>query len=576
MADNTYSSGVRQGNLLHCRNRRASLARLTFFNFFPFFPHFAHCLIPLPSMAPPPSPPLNHHDQEQQQQQERQKKEEAVDGRHGWAAAVAMEARLQRGIALPLIGMNLTWFAKLAVTTAFLGRLGDLELAAGTLGYSFANATGFAVLTGLCGAMDPICGQAHGARNAPLLRRTLLMATALLLAASAPIALLWLRVDAVLRRFGQQDDIAEVAREFVLWLLPDLVMTALLAPMKAFLSSQGVTLPTLFCSAVGLAVHIPATVWLARTRGVQGVAAAAWISDLAVALLLAAFVLVSGGGGKEEEKKKSNGGGGKMMMPTSATEWARLLRLAIPCCLNTCLEWWCYEILVLLTGRLPDPRRAVAIIAVTLNFDYLLFAAMLSLSVSASVRVSNSLGANDPSAARRASVVSVSGSVLAGIIGGLLMLALRRPWARLYTRGEEVRAGVGEAMKVMAALEVVNFPLNVCGGVVRGTARPAVGMYAVVGGFYAVALPVGVALGFKARLGIRGLLAGFIVGVAASLAVLLVVIVRMDWKAEANKARARAAAGDGDGELELELPRVVVSGAGGSKAAPDAANAAEV
>jgi MATE family multidrug resistance protein len=34
---------------------------------------------------------------------------------------------------------------------------------------------------------------------------------------------------------------------------------------------------------------------------------------------------------------------------------------------------------------------------------------------------------------------------------------------------------MGRAMKVMALLEVVNFPLNVCGGIGRGTARPLLG-----------------------------------------------------------------------------------------------------
>nr|BAJ98840.1 predicted protein [Hordeum vulgare subsp. vulgare] len=499
----------------------------------------------------PPSPPHDHgqHDQEHHLDGCPAAREKRPGG---WAAAVAGEARAQRGIALPLIGMNLTWFAKQAVTTAFLGRLGDLELAAGTLGFSFANATGFAVLTGLCGAMDPICGQAHGAGNAALLRRTLLMATAMLLAASLPIALLWLRVDTVLLRvFGQQPDIAVVARRYVVCLLPDLAVASFLGPLKTYLSSQEVTLPTLFASAVGLAVHVPLTAWLARTRGVEGVAAAVWLSDLAVAVLLSAYVLASDVLLARKSAKTASAAApcARWWWPeetkTAAADWLRLIRLAVPCCLNTCLEWWCYEILILLTGRLPDARRAVAVIAITLNFDYLLFAGMLSLSVSASVRVSNSLGAGDAAGARRAGAVSILGGVLAGALGGLLMLASRRQWPRLYTRGAEVREGVGKAMKVMAALEVVNFPLNVCGGIVRGTARPAVGMYAVLGGFYLVALPVGVALGFRARLGIEGLLAGFIIGAAASLAVLLVVIARMDWGAEADKARLRAGAGAG-------------------------------
>uniref|UniRef100_A0A0E0KLU2 Protein DETOXIFICATION n=1 Tax=Oryza punctata TaxID=4537 RepID=A0A0E0KLU2_ORYPU len=451
-----------------------------------------------------------------------------------WPESVASEFRAQRGIALPLIAMNLTWFAKLAVTTAFLGRLGDLQLAAGTLGFSFANVTGFAVLTGLCAAMDPICGQAHGASNAKLLRKTLVMATILLLAASIPIAFLWLHVDAVLRRFGQQADITSNARSYVVCLLPDLAVTSFLNPLKSYLSAQGVTLPTLFTSALALALHVPLTMWMARTKGIQGVATAVWLSDLAVAVMLAGYVVAS-----ESERRRKAPAGGWLEQTTG--DWLRLLRLAVPSCLNTCLEWCCYEILVLLTGRLPDARRMVAVIAVTLNFDYLLFAGMLSLSVSASVRVSNELGAGEASAARRAGMVSIVGGAVCGVGGGVAMVAARRAWGCVYSHDAGVREGVGRAMKVMAALEVVNFPLNVCGGIVRGTARPAVGMYAVVAGFYLVALPVGVALGFKARLGIEGLLVGFLLGAAASLAVLLTLIARMDWPAEAHKARARTA-----------------------------------
>ncbi|CAN6280492.1 unnamed protein product [Urochloa humidicola] len=458
--------------------------------------------------------------------------------------AVVSEFVAQRRIALPLIGMNLTWFAKVAVTTVFLGRLGDTELAGGTLGYSFANVTGFALLSGLCGAMEPMCGQAHGAGNAGLLRRTLLMATAMLGAACVPIALLWLRVDAVLLRFGQQADIAAAARAYVLGLLPDLAVTALLNPLKAYLSAQGVTVPPLLAAALGLAAHVPLTAFLAARMGIRGVAAAVWITDLAVAAMLAAYVIVAGVGAAEDAA-------GWLREATTTTtkgsQWSRLLRLALPCCLNTCLEWWSYEILVLLTGRLPDARRAVAVVAITLNLDYLLFAAMLSLAVSASVRVSNLLGAGDAVVARRAARVSLAGGALAGVAGGLIMLAARRPWARLYTRSPEVREGAARAMKLMALLELVNFPLNVCGGIVRGTARPLLGMYAVVAGFYVVALPVGIALAFftnKPRLGLQGLLAGFIVGTAASLAVLVAVIVCMDWEAEAQKAHKRAGAAD--------------------------------
>ncbi|KAL2348114.1 hypothetical protein Fmac_002114 [Flemingia macrophylla] len=76
---------------------------------------------------------------------------------------VASELRVQRGIVLPMVAMNLAWFGKTTITTAFLDRLRDLSLAGGALSFTFANVTGFSLLNGLCDAMGPICGQAHGA-----------------------------------------------------------------------------------------------------------------------------------------------------------------------------------------------------------------------------------------------------------------------------------------------------------------------------------------------------------------------------------------------------------------------------
>ena len=139
--------------------------------------------------------------------------------------------------------------------------------------------------------MAPICGQAHGAGNVALLRGTLLRATLMLLAASVPIVLLWTRIDAVLLRFGQQPDIADTARTYVLCLLPYLAVTSMLNPLKAYLSAQEVTLPPLFAAALALALHILLTVSLSARMGVRGVAAAVWLSDLALALMLAAYVL---------------------------------------------------------------------------------------------------------------------------------------------------------------------------------------------------------------------------------------------------------------------------------------------
>ncbi|KAM3343765.1 protein DETOXIFICATION 56 [Capsicum galapagoense] len=440
------------------------------------------------------------------------------------------ELKLQRGILVPLIVMNFTWFAKTAITTAFLGRLGDLYLAGGTLGFTFANVTGFSVLNGLCGAMEPICGQAFGAKNYKLLHKTLVMATLFLLLVTLPISLLWLNVDKILIHFGQQEDISLVAKCYLVNLLPDLVVTSLLCPLKAYFSTQNVTIPIMLSSTLAVVCHVPITMLLSRTKGIIGVSMANWITNFLIMILLAIYVVIA-------ENKK----GGKWKeggwWEQGYCDWIRLLKLCGPCCLTTCLEWWCYEILVLLTGHLPNAKQAIGVIAIVLNFDYLLFSVMLSLSTCASIRVSNELGADSPGPAYRAAYVSLAMSIVSGFLGGSVMAGARGIWGPLFSHDKGIISGVKKIMLLMAVLEVVNFPLAVCGGIVRGTARPWLGTYANICGFYLLALPLGVILAFKIHLGLAGLLTGFVVGVALCLALLLVFIARVDWVQEAKKAQ---------------------------------------
>lgn len=443
------------------------------------------------------------------------------------------ELKTQGGIAIPLMAMNMTWFVKLVITTAFLGRLGELQLAGGALGLTFANVTGFSVLNGLCGVMEPICGQAYGAKNFKLLHKTLVMTISLLLLTCLPISFLWLNVDKILIHFGQQEDISAAAKKYLLFLLPDLLINSFLCPLKSYLSSQSITVPIMFSSALAVALHIPINVLLSRAKGLEGVSMAVWMTDVIVAILLSFYVVMveSGKGGSWKE-------GGWWEQGTG--DWIRLLRLCGACCLTTCLEWWCLEILILLTGWLPNAKQAVGVLVIVLNFDYLLYSVMLSLATCASIRVSNELGANQPGPAYRAAYLSLAVCIISGFIGGLVMVTAKGAWGPLFSHNKGVLRGVKKAMPLMALVELVNFPVVVCGGIVRGTARPWLAMYANLGGFYLLSLPLCVILAFKFQLGLMGLLTGYFVGMVACLSLLLVFVAKTDLEEEAGKAQVLA------------------------------------
>lgn len=453
------------------------------------------------------------------------------------------------------MAMNLMWFARVAITTAFLGRLGELQLVGGTLGFTFANVTGFSVLNGLCSAMEPICGQAFGARNFRLLHKTLVMAISLLLLTSLPVSFLWLNIDKILLYFGQQEDISVVAKNYLFYLIPGLVVKSFLSPLKEYLSAQSLTLPLMGSAAAAVAFHVPINILLSRALGLQGVSMAIWISDLLAVTLLVSYVVIA-----ENYKSKIWKAGGWWDQGTH--DWVKMLKLCGPCCITTCLEWWCYEILVLVTGWLPDAKTAVGVLAIVLNFDYLLYSLNISLGTCASIRVSNELGANQAGHAYQSAYVALAVSAVLSCIGGLATIASRSSWGRLFSQDKGIINEVKTTMLLMALVEVINFPLAVCGGIVRGTARPWLGMYANLAAFYMLALPLGVILAFKANLRLHGLLTGFLCGTVTCLVLLLMSIAKIDWVDEGRKAQILACHRDGalDGDeihRDLELTETI-------------------
>jgi MATE family multidrug resistance protein len=85
------------------------------------------------------------------------------------AAAAQDEARSILALAFPMILTGLLLYLRSMISMLFLGRLGGLALAGGSLAIGFANITGYSVLSGLAMGMEPICGQAFGAGNYSLI-----------------------------------------------------------------------------------------------------------------------------------------------------------------------------------------------------------------------------------------------------------------------------------------------------------------------------------------------------------------------------------------------------------------------
>lgn len=316
-------------------------------------------------------------------------------------------------------------------------------------------------------------------------------------------------------------------------MLPNLAVRSLLSPIIEYLNAQNRVTPIMCSSTLAVAIHIPINILLSEAKGLVGVSMAVWISDLLVVVLLVLYLLVI----EYRNNKQTWKEGG--WWDQGLNDWMNFLRLCGPCCLTTCLEWWCYEILILLTGRLPNATQAVGVLAIVLNFDYLLYSFHISVATSASVSVSNELGANRPHPAYHSACLYLASSAVLSSIAGGLTVAARGIWGRIFCHDHGIIEGVNMTMVLLTVLEVVNFPLAVCGGIIRGTARPWIVSYSNLCGLYLLGLPLGTFLAFKFHLGFKGLLLGFVAGPLVCLSLLVVCIARTDWVEEAGNAQNR-------------------------------------
>ncbi|XP_071711575.1 protein DETOXIFICATION 54-like [Rutidosis leptorrhynchoides] len=444
-------------------------------------------------------------------------------------------------MAVPITAMNCLVYLRAVVSVLFLGRLGSLELAGGSLSLGFTNITGYSVLVGLASGLEPVCSQAYGSNNNKkweILSASLLRMILILLIAIVPISLLWLNLESIMLLMGQDVEITRTAATYCLYSLPDLLTNCLLQPLRVYLRSQGVTSPMMWCSLIAVAFHVPLNYGLVSwmRMGVKGVAIASVVTNLNMMVLMIGYVKVYG---KWVWKWKWTDGIGL----------GKLLKLSMMSCVGICLEWWWYEIVTVIAGYLEDPKMAVAGTGVLIQTTSLMYTVPMALAGCVSARVGNELGAGRPNKAKLAALVALSCAFVVGFINVIWTIIFRDKWSALFTNDKMLQSLVSSVMPIMGLCELGNCPQTTGCGILRGTARPAVGARINLGSFYFVGIPVAVGLAFYYNVGFRGLWIGLLSAqLACVVSVLYSVIVQTDWEGEALRAEKLTNNG---GALEL-------------------------
>ncbi|XP_037463112.1 protein DETOXIFICATION 16-like [Triticum dicoccoides] len=457
--------------------------------------------------------------------------EEPLVDKTGEQSLVVIEVKKQLYLAGPLIVGSLLQDVVQMISVMFVGHLGELALSSASIATSFAGVTGFSLLSGMSSSLDTLCGQAFGAKQHHLLGIYKQRAILVLTPVSAVVAVIWGYTGQILLLFGQDPEIAMEAGSYIRWLIPSLFVYGPLQCHVRFLQTQNMVLPVMLSSGVTALNHI-LVCWLLVYKlglGNKGAALANTISYLTNVSILALYIRLS---------------------PSCKSTWTGLsmeafrdilgfLRLAVPSALMVCWEWWSFELLVLVSGFLPNPKLEASVLSISLNTISLVFRVPYGLSAAISTRVSNELGAGRPDAARLATQVIMLLGVVSSISVSLAIVLVRNLWGYAYSNDKEVVEYISRIMPIIAVAFLFDDMQCVLSGIVRGCGFQKIGSYVNLSAYYLVGIPAALCFAFVYHLGGVGLWMGITCALVVQTVLFMSITLRTNWDKEALKARDR-------------------------------------
>lgn len=228
-------------------------------------------------------------------------------------------------------------------------------------------------------------------------------------------------------------------------------------------------------------------------------------------------------------------------------------RLAFLGVIHVGTEWWAFEIVALVAGKLGTiPLAAQSVIMTT---DQVMNTIPFGVGVATSSRVGNLLGArNAKGAARAANTAAVLSMVLGALVLAVLM-GVKDFYAKIFNDDVEVIKLTAKVMPYVALFQIADGLNGSCGGALRGMGRQHIGATVNIVSYYCGALPLGIWLAFNGW-GLAGLWVGqcialYLVGFAE-----WAIVAWSNWDYQVKKAFDRM---DSDNRAELGVSEEVAT-----------------
>lgn len=446
---------------------------------------------------------------------------DADDSSVEFAGRFWAESKCLWRIAAGVFGGALASMGSTVITQAFVGRIGNLELAAFSLVVGLLIPSITVILMGMANALETLCAQAFGAKKHSMLGIYLQRAWIVISGLAGLLFPIFIFATPIFRFLGYPEDIADLAGRAARWCIPLYISLPFSCTMGGYLSSQSKNMIVAGTAAVGT-VTTSLLNWIFVLKSNMGLWGAfvslnigCWVPSIF------RFLYVTRGGCPFTWTGFS--------MESFGELWP-FLKLSAASGALSCLDFLYYRILVLMTGKVKDTEIMLDSLSICLSIHTLAMCIPIGLLVATGVRVANQLGAGIPTGAKFSAVVSLAYSFIIGIIMFVVILVFRSDLGFLFTSNTSVQHAVANFGILLAFTVVLNGIQKVLLGIAIGSGRQARFVSVNLVCYYFIGAPFGMLLCFSFHMGIKGIWIGLLCGSTIQIIVLGLILWRMNWE----------------------------------------------
>ncbi|ENI06200.1 hypothetical protein COCC4DRAFT_166382 [Bipolaris maydis ATCC 48331] len=442
------------------------------------------------------------------------------------------ETKVLTKTSAPLILTSLLQYSLPVASIFTVGHIGKTELGAVSLASMTASITGYAVYQGLATSLDTLCAQAYGSGRKHLVGLQLQRMLCFLLLIMIPVSIIWAFGTQILSLIVPEQETARLAGLYLRVLIAGGPGYVAFESGKRYVQAQGIFNANMYI----LLICAPLNAFLNWFMvwhlgwGFIGAPIAVVITESMLPLLLLLYVRFIDGyqcwGGFDRR---------------AFNNWMPMIKLALPGLIMVLAEFLAFEILTLSSSWLGPTALAAQSVLGTITG--ITFQIPFPMSVAASTRIANLIGATLAVPAKTAAKVAVFASVLVGTFNLMFLSLLREAIPRLFTPDEEVIAMVANLLPLCATFQVVDALATNCNGILRGLGRQEIGGYVGLFAYYVVGIPISFSTGFgPLHWGLYGLWSGPAVALAIVSAIEGWFIWQTSWESAVEDAKARNSA----------------------------------